>query len=263
MNKVKKIGKICVLALCVLGVTAFFLIKANWPIWFGDELDRFFGEGNWQVLSSEEKESLMYTEYDAVSSGFTSGERSGEYRNWDIAFRDPYGEETVWRITNHTLKINHDEYWLLSPNRYSAKEALVLELRDIAFAAAGEEARREILWTILSEEEASCMDVKISFHGGNPEPDFYDRLWEQSWFMLQDVTVKDFLASDLYDFYLDVFVYDYRFEKLTEDQQQNVISSLSSMEKAFLQAYGRDASFEIYLGEGYQVEYENGRRIQD
>lgn len=51
----------------------------------------------------------MYTTlyYDEIPG---SEEAAGRYRDWYISFSNRYGEEEVWRITNHVYKINNNKY---------------------------------------------------------------------------------------------------------------------------------------------------------
>lgn len=257
-------------SLCMIGCLALaigivwlcntYLGSGNWPVRFHAELDEFFGEGNWECVSEEQKESLMYsvTYRDVITEAYT--EKSGTYKNWYIAWTTPAGETEIWQITNHTLKINHDKYGFFSGKRYSNKQAFVLELMEIAQSVAAEEVHRDILEELLTQEEADCIDISVSYYGGNPEPEFYDRLWKEDWFGADDITADNFLSTELYDFYLWIHVYDYRFEKLSEEEQQHVLDSFETIQQALLEAYGEHASFELYLGDGYRVKYIDGIR---
>lgn len=254
------IGAIVFLAVAAVAVwlCGTYLGSGNWPQRFHSELDEFFGEGNWQCISEEEKESRMYTVTVRSANTGLDTEEPGTYKNWNIEWTTPAGEKEIWTITNHALKINHDRNGLLSGKRLSNKEAFILELREIAESIAAEEVRKDIIEKILTKEEADCLAVYLSYHGGNPAPEFYDNLWEEEWFRADAVTADQFLSTELYDFYIRVQVYDYRFEKLSNEEQQHVIDSFDAMQQALLEQYGNHASFEIYLGEGYSVEYIDG-----
>ena len=132
MKKVKQILIFLVVLGVIAGAVFAYLSFQNWTVRFASELDRFFGKGNWECIDEESKTSHMYTEYHHSSSSVYSEETPGRYKNWDILFTKADGTSEVWTITNHTLKINHSKRWLLSPKRYSAKQALVLELMDIS-----------------------------------------------------------------------------------------------------------------------------------
>ena len=95
------------------------------------------------------------------------------------------------------MRINQDKYWLLSPNRYSARQALTLELMDLSCYMAGEQVLDEILRDILPEREADCIDVYITYRNGNPPPSLYSRLRRQPWFNVDQIS-----AYADYDIYL-------------------------------------------------------------
>lgn len=246
------------LALVLAWLCSTYLGSGNWPRRFHAELDEFFGEGNWKCISEEEKESMIYsTTYRDTTTGTTS-ERPGSYKNWYIEWTTPAGEKEIWEITNHALKINHDKNWIFSKKRLSNKEAFVLELREIAESIAAEEVHRDIVEGLLTQEEAECISISMMYHGGNPQPEFYDRLWEEEWFKADSITADDFLVTELHDFYIWIHIYDYRFQNLSEEEQQHVTDSFEAIQQTLVRQYGEHASFEIYLGDGYSVEYIDG-----
>lgn len=255
-QKLKTIGG-CVIALLILvGIIAIYLASQNWMVRFRAELDDFFGKGNWECISEETNESTIYTEYySSHDSPGISEEIPGKYKDWYISFVNHGGETEEWRITNHVYKINHDSYGIFSSKRYSAKQALTLELMDIAFQMAGDKLRRELIETVLSEEESECMRVEISYQGGNPKPGFYNKLAKQPWFNVRDVSAEKFLAYDEYDFYIDIGIYTYGFEKLTEEQQQNILNNFEVIKQMLIDAYGEHAAFDMYFDSEHRIEY--------
>lgn len=104
---------------------------------------------------------------------------------------------------------------MFSSKRYSNKQAFVLELMDISCELASEEVFNEIIRNELSENEANCIKVSISYHGGNPNPEFYDKLFNESWFNVDNVSAENFLNCNLHDFYLYIRAFDYKINKLT------------------------------------------------
>lgn len=265
MKKVKQIGIGLLVVLLLGGAVWGYLAFQNWTIRFSSELDRFFGEGNWECVSMEEKTSRMYTEYYRSRDTGLSEEVPGSYKNWDILFTTADGAPEIWTITNHTLKINHDKYGFLSSKRYSAKQALILEFMDISHGLVCDELHTELFRQSLSEHEADCMEIVMMYHGGNPKPDFYDALWKEAWFNITDATVTEYLTTELYDFYLYIRVHDYKFEKLTDEEKARVQKSLQEAEQTLLERYGKNASFEIYFGENQgaeHVEYVEGIKIE-
>lgn len=158
------------------------------------------------------------------------------------------------------LKINNDKYGICSSKRYSSKQALILELMDISCAIASEEIFNEIIKSELPKNVADCISVSISYNGGNPKPEFYDDLFKQSWFNIENATAENFLACDLHEFYLDIKAYDYRANKLTTHEQQNLFDSLEKIEKKLLDKFGNNASFKIYFDKDNKVEYSKGTK---
>lgn len=77
--------------------------------------------------------------------------------------------ESVWRITDHVYKISDDRYGILNPKRLSARQALTLELMNISFGIIGEDIKTEIIEEYLPPAEAACIDVDMSYNGGNPK----------------------------------------------------------------------------------------------
>lgn len=261
MKKVKQF----LITLVVIGVVAGgicgYLAFQNWTVRFASELDRFFGEGNWECVSEESKTSRMYTEYYRSRDTGLSEEVPGSYKNWDLMFTKKNGEPEIWTITNHTWKINNDKYGFLSSKRYSAKQALVLELMDISHGLVCDELYTELISGQLTESEADAVQMIMTYEGGNPEPEFYDKLWKEVWFNSTDATVADYLTSELHDFYLYIRVYDYKLEKLADEEKANVLACLQKVEQTLLERYGNFASFEMYFGEEQgeeRVEYVDG-----
>ena len=257
----KTLKKAGATAIVVLIIVVGFLIYhyfQTWPLRFRSDFNDFFGEGNWEQISSETNESRMYTVYYRSGNAGQSGERAGTYHNWDIAFTNRYGEEELWTITDHTLKINHDRHWFLSSERYSARQALTLELMDLSLDAVGEQVKRGSVSGVRSEEELECLDIYISYRNGNPPPEFYSRLRKEPWFQANEFTAADYLETDLYDFYLRIQAFDYRVEKLAEEKRQHLMDSLLEIERLLRNAYGSHADYEIYLGEGYRAEFTAG-----
>lgn len=255
-QKIKGICVICVLLAVIIAIGAGYLYMKNWPRRFRSEFDKFFGEGNWHVISEETKESILIDKHVSVhESPELSYDVPVKYRNWYIQVQDGTGKEEIWRITNHTLLISRDKYSIFSGKRLSAKQALVQELMEISFSIAEEDVRKEVIAPLLTEEQAACMDVVVMYKGGNPKPDFYDDLWEESWFTASGISAEHYLTSNLYDFYLYIRAFDYRVEKLDRKAQQELMDSLDMICEAMMGRFGRDAAFEIYLDSEHRREH--------
>lgn len=248
---------IVILILILAGLAAGWYYMRTWPLRFHGELDQFFGAGNWETVSEQTKESMIYSDYIVVRSAPSlSGETAGKFHEWDIAFTNCEGGQELWTISDHTLKINNDEHWFpLDPERYTARQALGQELMEISFAVAGEQIHKDILQELLPEAEAGCITVDISFRGGWPEGKLYGQLLEEPWFNIQEVDAEQYLRSDLYDFFIDILAYNYRVDDLSEVEQQHLFSSLGDIEQALRDAYGEYVDYKIYLGEGFLAEY--------
>jgi len=261
MKKLKNNLTLILIFILIIFAIVFYYQSKEWPNKFKSELDHFFGADNWKCISEETKESIIYTDYIRIRSNpELSGEIPGKYKNWYIQFNNKYGEEEIWSITNHVFKINNDKYDLFHPKRFSSKQAFIQELMNISFEIASEEVFNEIILSELSQKEADCIDVSISYHGGNPKPEFYDALFKESWFTANKVNAENFLACDLYDFYLYIRAFDYKVEKLTDEEQQNLFNSFENIQKKLLQKYGKNASFEIYFDKEHKVEYIDGNK---
>lgn len=262
MNKGKRIAIIASLIIIVGIIIAIVIYMNNWPLRFSKELDRFFGEGNWEYTSNETKESRMFDERRRNSTTGSTTYVSGHYKNWEIEVNRNNKKE-YWIISNHAYKINHDKNWFLSSKLYCAKEALVLELMNISEEIVAEKFKEEIISDLYSEKERECFDVTLMYHGGNPEPNFYNELYKQDWFTADKVNVKEYLETDLYDFYLYIRIFDYRLETLTEEEQQNLLATREKLEQRLLEEYGDNASFEIYFADGNKSEYEDGKKVEE
>lgn len=262
MNKGKKVAIIATVIVVIGIIIAIVIYRNNWPLRFSKELNRFFGEGNWEYTSKETKESIMFNERRRNSATNTTTYVPGHYKNWEIEVNRNNKKE-YWIISNHAYKINHDKHWFLSPKLYSAKEALILELMNISEEIVAEKFKEEILNDLYSKKEVECFDVTLMYHGGNHKPSFYKELYKQDWFTASKVNAKNYLETDLYDFYLYIRIFDYRLEKLTEEEQQNLLATREKLEQKLLEEYGDNASFEIYFADGNKVEYVNGERIKE
>lgn len=258
MNKIKKLIMIMVFALLVVAVISacfFYQRRQHWPVRFHAELDDFFGEGNWEWLSKETKESSMYTVHYYSIDAASDSNVPGIYHNWDIGFTNRNGDSEVWTMTDHAMKINQSKNGFFRSDRLSAKQALVRELMNISFEVAEDEIMQEILCKVLPEKEAACLDVNISYRNGNPPPKMYQTLFQQPWFSVNQVTAENYLSTDLWDFYLRIQAFDYRLEKLTGVERQHVMERLGEMENVLRDTYGEHADYEIYLDDTHKAEY--------
>ncbi|NLY79957.1 MAG: hypothetical protein GX072_08750 [Lysinibacillus sp.] len=259
MKFIKMIITIFIFFAIVAGLIGGYIYNTNWMYKYKGEFDRFFGEGNWEYVDKESKLSRYATEYYTRSRRYygTSGEIPETYHNWYVRFYNKYGEEEYWKFTDHALKINNDKYGILSSKRFTKKQALYQDLMYLSFYLVGKEILHEVIQEVLTENEASIFRVEMSFRG-RPDRTLYNYLAKQSWFTVSGATAEHYLTSGKHTFYIDIFAYDYRFQKLTEQEQQNVINSLEEIEKMLLERYGENASFSIFINQHNKVEYKDG-----
>jgi len=220
-------------------------------------MNQFFGEENWEYISRETKESMVYSERVTNSIGCRR-KIPGNFQNWYIRFKNRNGTEQTSIITDHVLKINHNKYGHFSFKRLSTKQAFYMGLMDISLEMASQEIFNEIIRSELSQKEANCFSVYMGSRGDNPKPKFYNALSKEPWFTADKVTAENYLSWDLGDFYIEISDYKYRLDELTDQERQNVFDSLKNIEKKLLEKYGDNASFEICFDEEYQVEYIDG-----
>lgn len=246
---------IATVSLICIGVNRY----NDWTFRFKSELDSFFGEGNWEKIDEEEEESIIFTEYHHVRrNAELDYETPGKYKKWYISYTDKYGRKGICEITDHSLKINNDKHVIFSEKRLSAKQALVSELMDISMAEASEKVYKEIIEPNFLKEVAEAINVEISYNGGNPKKDFYDKLNEEEWFNVNDSTAKRYLENNLHDFYLYIRTYDYRIAKMTDEQKVDLYNGYDKIISNLLEKYGEEASFKIYFDAEHKVEYING-----
>lgn len=260
MNKTKKLILVMIVCLASVFIAGSFFVNQNWTIRYASVFDSFFGKGNWESISQETKESLIYNEYvRSHSNPVLSKEIPGKFKNWYILF-DEGQNESVWRITDHVYKINKDTYSIFNPKRLSAKQALTMELMEISFGIIGEDIKSDIIEEYLPQAEADCIRVEMSYKGGNPKPEFYDELLKESWFNSNDISADHYLSMDSIDFYIDIKAFDYRVEKLSDTEKTHLMNSLKKIEQVLCDRYGEHASFKIYFDQEHRVEYENGEK---
>lgn len=257
MKKIKTSIIIILVILIIIGIVIGINKYFSWPVRFNSEFNDFFGEGNWKTISEETKKSIIYTKYYS-SRNLYGKEVPGKFKNWYIEFNNDK-ENIVWKITNHTYKINNDRNFIFSSDRLSAKQALGREFMDISFQIIGEDIKNNYLST-LSTNEIDCLRVELSYDNGNPKPKFYSDLFKEDWFNVEEIKAINYLNIDPNKFYIDIFTYDYKLEKLSEEEKSNLYNVLVDTEKKLLEDYQDKASFRIFFNDEYDVEYEKGAK---
>lgn len=239
------------------------VINGNWTFRYKSEFDNFFGEGNWEVISEETKESIMFTNYiRSYSNPVFSKRVPGKYKNWNVLFKNKEGKDEIWTVSNHALKISTSkDNSFFGTKKLSNKQALTLEFMYISLGVLSDNIFDEVIKDTLSENESSCIEVSLTYEGGNPSRKYYDSLSKQSWFTVDNIEPENYLSDTTNNFYIMIKVHDYKFEKLTEAERENVINSLNIIKNKLLDKYGDIASFEIYLDESNNMKYKNGVEI--
>lgn len=244
---------------CVIGLITNYFKYQNWLYRFEEELDQFFGEGNWEYIDKETKESMVYKEYFRGTRRLPPSERPGKFNNWYISFTNKDGEKVEWYISNHLYKINKDKHDIFSSKRLSSKQAFYIELMDIALYTASKEIFHEFIKNELTENEAASLDISIH-ERGRLNREFLNSLMKEQWFTINNVTAEDFLTNDLQEFNILIRGHDYKVDKLTAQERQNVLNALHRIEKRLIEKYGEHASFEIIFDGERLVEYKDGKK---
>ncbi len=256
---INKISLIIFALLIIISTIVLYFRMNNWTARFDSELDQFFGKGNWVCVDSETKESIIYTKTYSSRHFPYSETVKGKFTVWDIKYTNGDENDSLYRITDHAMRINHDEYMFLQSEYLSAKQAFAMELMDITHQIAADEIWKNTIIPVVGTELAECIDVEIMYNDGNPEPDFYDELWNKPWFTAEKATAENYLATELYDFYIYIRVYDYKAEKLSEEQYNTLMNSYNAIIKAMCERFGENADFEIYFSRELNAKYVGGK----
>lgn len=252
---------ISLLIVIIVIIFVFLLFSRNWPLRFKKEFDNFFGEKNWNIVDKKTKDTHLYQET-TYSKDFPDVKIDGVYKKWSVKFNKDTQEYT-YEISDLTYNVNHRKYDIFNLSKlYSKKQALILEFMNISMDIASDKLYNEVIKTNLSENQSNCFSVKISYHNGNPPPHFYNKLVNESWFNIQDSDVSHYLETDLYEFYIKIRVHDYKFNKLSNEEKQEVYDKVEIIEKELLDKYKDNASFEIWVDSEHIIEYKNGVKIK-
>lgn len=259
LKKLKRIGITVIILVVVIGIISAYFLSKNWMYRYSDELDQFFGEANWEYIGKESNQSTAFKTYSHATKNSPSREFPGRYNNWFIRFNHPYVEGDEWYISDHILKINKDKHGFFSSKKLSTKQALYLELMDIALYVASNEIFHEFIRSELTETEANTIDIAM-YASGRPKPKLYSDLAKEPWFNVHDVTAEDFLTFPSQEFTIVIRARDYRLVDLTAQEKQNVNEALDRVEARLLETYGEHASFEIFFDDDMKADYSNGEK---
>ena len=132
---------------------------------------------------------------------------------------------------------------------------------NISFSIIGDDIKRDFIEPYLSPAEAACIEVKMSYKGGNPKPEFYNQLSRETWFNTNEISADHYLSNESHNFYIYIRAHNYRIEKLSSSEKSHLLNSLDTIAKALCDRFGKNASFKIYFDKDYQVEYDHGQEI--
>lgn len=99
----KKRSKFIILVpvMLIIAVIAGWYYLRTWPLRFQGQLDNFFEKDNWEVISEDTKESMMYDKNITIrDAAWSSEEIPGQFHEWDISLHEPgrrYGSLDYFR----------------------------------------------------------------------------------------------------------------------------------------------------------------------
>ena len=241
-NDVKNILEI----IFILVIVVFIVNSQSYKSVFTRELNDFFGKGNWEYIGKENKETTVYQET-REDPEIGAKQINGRYSNYFVKYQD-------------------DEYKMSTfKNNLGKKVWTVRQIMDIATTGILSEYLYEnILLDVYSPDLADIFRVEIGYYNGNPKKDFFRKLDKQDWFKADLVTVENFLTweeAKKYNFQIYIRTFDYKIEKLTEEEKIELYNGYDMLIKNLLETYGEDASFEILIDEDHWVKYKNGVEI--
>ena len=229
-----------------------------WPLRFRRDLDAYFGKGNWEWVSPDRIEDYRYDIYQRVPNYSPNCfPDSGKHHIWYIAFQDPDGQKWMWRMTDHVYYVTMHRSGALSG--FSAHDGLTAELSALSFKRGCHILSQKYLSEVLSQEELNCLRFEVSYRGGNPGHALYEELRQQPWF--DSGHMKEYLNWDFQDFYLHIYPYNHRIERLSPEARAHLFSSLPQVEAVLKQALGEEyCDYKIQLGQDSQGNPIHGER---
>ena len=220
-----------------------------WPLRFRKDLDAYFGEGKWEWVSPDKMEDYRHDIYQRVPNDSSSClSDSGKHHIWYIAFQDPEGQRWMWRMTDHTYYVSMHHRGALGG--FSARDGMTAELMELSFRRGSLVLSQKILKDVLSQEELNCLRFEVSYRGGNPGRALYEQLRQEPWF--DSGHLKEYLNWDYHDFYLNIYPYNHRIDRLPEETREHLLGSLSQVESALQSSLGEYCDYKVHLGQDPQ-----------
>ena len=249
MALIKKFRFLLVLMLVIAAILGTAQYMHIWPLRFHKDLDAYFGEENWKWISPDEIENYRYDIYQRVPNHTTNClSDSGKHHSWYIAFQDSEGQHWMWRMTDHTYYVSMHHRGAMGG--FTARDGLTAELMELSFRRGCYLLSQRVLNDVLSQEELNCLRFEVSYRGGNPGHALYEKLRQQPWF--DSGHVMEYLNWDYHDFYLNIYPYNHRAERLPEDTREHLLGSLSQVENALQNSLGEYCDYKVHLGQDHQ-----------
>ena len=107
--------------------------------------------------------------------------------------------------------------------------------------------KEELISDLYSEKERECFDVTLMYHGGNPEPNFYNELYKQDWFTADKVNAKDFEIQDI-RWQIDFYIGNHEYKKA--EKLYKVLEEKIDMKNPYNKQYIKELEFVLY----YEIE---------
>lgn len=245
-------NKIIVVYVVVFALAAFIyflpsIIRKDWPTAYKAEFDKFFGEGNWSVVSDEILEEIRADKpyyFDDVLQG---AKYHGEYQQWNIQYKDKDNNEHVWKITDIGQRSHNQHLLIFFPDYMSDKEALINEFVETAHYVAGEQVRDNVLEKVLSKEQSNSLDSYVFYMVYLPDSNLGEKLWEQDWFNIKTISAKDILQSELAESQIRILANKGRLLDLPVAQQQEVRESAEDIARRIEDEYGVNTTYEVII----------------
>ncbi|MGN0518708.1 MAG: hypothetical protein ACI4II_08315 [Acutalibacteraceae bacterium] len=254
------------LILVIYNLISTYFGSSNYPVRFKDELDNFFGEGNWECTNVEKKTTSMFSDDEYYAGDYTlNSRRDGTYRVWTIQYVDSQGNSCEDYISNFTHFMH----------KTSNKTVLAMELHEIALNHASDELERTIAKDIFTQDEIENYISIIRFGTVNrPETSYYKNLLHQDWFKIHHATPLSFLSQEGEVYTIDINLIMKNADTADKSDIEDVKEKATKFANLLVEAYGKYASFDLtlrfekgYSGEecmeGSHTAYYKGEKLTD
>ena len=242
---IRKVASVSILAiLVIITVVVVTIVRAlNWSHRYEKQFDRFFG--NWALVAYGRVDGGIYG-YD-FEDDLTHAELFGnpiKYRTYYIGCLSDDNVDFVYRISDMAYRVDS--------SKYSKDQILIRELYECARYKAQSEIRDVVLADLNLDD--TYVDVRLLSDRLNG--DFYDWLWLQDWFNIDDITPDDLLSLHQYGYNIEV---EYVVDKsvLSSEEMNELQDVCKSTESRLVNLYGDDIVLTTRVSDGQSVLYES------